>query len=45
MLEGGMGQEEILAEYPSLEPAAIRACLAYASELTRVQFVDLPHAS
>jgi len=45
MLEGGMREEEILAEYPSLQPADIRACLAYASELTRVRFVDLPRAS
>lgn len=45
MLEGGMREEEILAEYPSLESADIRACLAYASELTRVRFVDLPRAS
>jgi uncharacterized protein (DUF433 family) len=45
MLEGGMREEEILVEYPGLEPADIRACLAYASELTRVRFVDLPHAS
>jgi uncharacterized protein (DUF433 family) len=45
MLEGGMREEEILVEYPGLEPADIRACLAYASELTRVRFVDLPQAS
>jgi uncharacterized protein (DUF433 family) len=45
LLEGGMREEEILVEYPSLEPADIRACLAYASELTRVRFVDLPQAS
>jgi uncharacterized protein (DUF433 family) len=42
MLEGGMSEEEILADYPNLESADIRACLAYASELTRVRFVDLP---
>jgi uncharacterized protein (DUF433 family) len=45
MLEGGMREEDILVEYPSLEPTDIRACLAYASELTRVRFVDLPRAS
>ncbi len=45
MLEGGMREEDILVEYPSLERADIRACLAYASELTRVRFVDLPQAS
>jgi uncharacterized protein (DUF433 family) len=45
MLEGGMREEEIWTEYPSLEPADIRACLASASELVRVRFVDLPQAS
>ena len=44
-LEGGMREEEILTEYPSLEPADIRAYLAYASELARVRFVDLSQAS
>lgn len=41
MLEGGMREDEILAEYPSLEPADIRACIAYASALTRER--DAPH--
>lgn len=45
MLEAGMRDEEILAEYPTLELPDIRACLAYASELTRVSFVDLSRAS
>jgi uncharacterized protein (DUF433 family) len=45
MLEGGMREEEILIEYPNLEPADVRACFAYASELARVRFVDLPQAS
>jgi uncharacterized protein (DUF433 family) len=34
----------ILAEYPGLEAADVRACLAFASELVRIQFVDLPQA-
>lgn len=45
MLEGGMTEAEILAEYPSLEADDIKACIAYAAELTRANFVDLPHAS
>lgn len=40
-LEGGMGIPEILAEYPDLEEADIRACFAYASELSRGGFIDL----
>ena len=45
MLEGGMSEGEILEEYPTLEPADIRACFAYAAELANARFVDLPEAS
>jgi uncharacterized protein (DUF433 family) len=45
MLEGGMTEGEILAEYPELEPTDIRACLAYATELANGRFVDLSRAS
>jgi uncharacterized protein (DUF433 family) len=45
MLEGGMGEAEILAEYPNLEPDDIRACLAYGAELANGRFVDLSAAS
>ena len=33
---------EILASYPSIRPEDIDAALAYAAELTREGFVDLP---
>lgn len=33
LLAAGWRQEQILANYPSLTPEDIRACLAYASEL------------
>ncbi len=45
MLEAGVSEGEILDNYPSLEPDDIRACLAYAAELARARFVDLPQAS
>jgi uncharacterized protein (DUF433 family) len=45
MLEAGTKEAEILAEYPTLEADDIRACLAYAAELARANFVDLPRAS
>ena len=32
MLAAGVGQAEILADYPALEPEDIRACLAFAAE-------------
>ncbi len=31
MLAAGVGQAEILADYPALEPEDIRACLAFAA--------------
>ena len=45
MLAAGATPESLLEDYPFLEADDIRACLAYASELTRVRFVDLPQAS
>jgi len=45
MLEAGLSEHDILAEYPTLEVADVRACLAYAAELARTRFVDLPQAS
>jgi len=41
-LAAGLGTEEILTSYPSLEPDAIRAAIAYAAELTREELVALP---
>jgi len=31
-MAAGMNQQEILADYPELEPADLRACLSYAAE-------------
>jgi uncharacterized protein (DUF433 family) len=42
LLASGATPLEILAEYPGLEAEDIRACLAYASEIARERFVDLP---
>jgi uncharacterized protein (DUF433 family) len=33
MLAGGSSAEEILQDFPDLEPDDIRACLAYAAEM------------
>ena len=43
-LADGMTVEEIIEAYPQLEPAAIHAALAYASEIMR-QDVFLPFAA
>jgi len=37
LLASGMSVEDILREYPQLEEADIRACLAYAAEMAREQ--------
>lgn len=39
----GVARDEILASYPSLQPADIDAALAYAAELVREGTVNLPH--
>lgn len=39
LLSAGMSHPEILDDYPSLEEDDIRACLAYASILTRVKSI------
>lgn len=41
-LASGMSVQEILAEYPGLEEADIYACLAYAAEMARERYVDIP---
>jgi uncharacterized protein (DUF433 family) len=40
-LASGMSVEDILAEYPQLTVEDIRACLAYASEMTRERTVQV----
>jgi uncharacterized protein (DUF433 family) len=34
-LEGGVPEEELLADYPDLEPEDLRACLAFAADQGR----------
>ena len=36
-----MTHEEILDDYPGIQEADIRACIAYGSELARGNFVDV----
>ncbi|MCL4207159.1 MAG: DUF433 domain-containing protein [Pirellulaceae bacterium] len=40
-LASGMSHEEILDNFPGIEPDDIRACLAYGAEMSRERFVDL----
>ena len=41
-LAGGWSQAELLDQYPDLEEADLRACLAYAAELARGTSFDVP---
>jgi uncharacterized protein (DUF433 family) len=41
-LAAGVGHEELLQSYPSLQELDIQAALAYAAELTREGTADLP---
>jgi uncharacterized protein (DUF433 family) len=41
-LASGKSQSELLAEYPGLEEADIRACIAYGAEMSRERFVEIP---
>ena len=43
-LAGGLSEEEIVEQYPSLSHEAIHATLAYAAELARDEMLPLPAA-
>jgi uncharacterized protein (DUF433 family) len=40
-LASGWSIAEVLANYPGLEEADIRACLAYGAEMSRERFVEV----
>ncbi len=42
LLAEGATTTEILKDYPQLEEADILACLAYAADMSRERFVDVP---
>jgi uncharacterized protein (DUF433 family) len=44
LLASGATEQQILADYPDLEPDDIKACLAYATWLTREREIDLQPA-
>ncbi|HAB19775.1 MAG TPA: DUF433 domain-containing protein [Verrucomicrobiota bacterium] len=42
LLASGTTVQEILEDYPGLEEADIRACIAYGAEMARERFVNVP---
>jgi uncharacterized protein (DUF433 family) len=43
-LAAGLGDDEMIASYPSLAVEDIRAAVAYAADLARHRVIDLPRA-
>jgi uncharacterized protein (DUF433 family) len=44
LLAAGANENEVLADYPDLEPDDIKACMAYAAWLTREREIELQPA-
>ncbi len=42
MLADGMTTDQVIAEYPQLAAEDVLAALAYAAEMTRGHYVDMP---
>jgi uncharacterized protein (DUF433 family) len=42
LLAGGWSFQEVLENYPGVEEADIRACIAYGAEMSRERYVDIP---
>ena len=42
LLSEGATHADIIKDYPQLDEADIKACLAYGAEMSRERFVDVP---
>jgi uncharacterized protein (DUF433 family) len=42
LLASGMSSDEILSDYPGLDEADVRACIAYGAEMARERYVEVP---
>ena len=42
MLASGMTIADVLAQYPGITKEDVLACIAYAAEMTRERYVELP---
>jgi len=45
LLASGWSIEQLLANYPGIEEADVRACIAYGAEMSRERYVDIPIGS
>jgi uncharacterized protein (DUF433 family) len=44
MLASGSSIQEILENYPGIEEADVRACIAYGAQMSRERYVDVEFA-
>ena len=42
LLASGWTVEQLLEQYPGIEDADVRACIAYGAEMSRERYVDVP---
>lgn len=42
LLADGCTTEQILSDYPGLNEADVRACIAYGAEMSRERYVEIP---
>ncbi|HUT02251.1 MAG TPA: DUF433 domain-containing protein [Phycisphaerae bacterium] len=42
LLAGGRSLEQVVAEYPGLQPEDVLACIAYGAEMSRERYVEIP---
>ncbi len=45
LLASGWSFDQVLENYPGIEEADIRACIAYGAEMSRERYVDIPAGS
>lgn len=45
LLASGWSTEQLLANYPGIDEADVRACIAYGAEMSRERYVDIPVGS
>ena len=44
LLASGATFDDVVGEYPGLEPEDIRACIAWGAEMSRERFIEIPLA-
>ena len=45
LLASGWTVDQVLEQYPGIEDADVLACIAYAAEMSRARYVDVPESA